>query len=99
MLTVEFGRAGLNNRDGLEAVIERMLGNARSRGVPLVKGLSFGFSTTRISAASAMAQGSDPFLRFSVGTHDRQEIREQAAAAADAVFEYLRTFDVSMSEG
>ncbi|WP_406455766.1 pyridoxal-phosphate dependent enzyme [Streptomyces sp. NBC_00876] len=99
VLTVEFGRAGLNNRDGLEAVIERMLGNARSRGVPLVKGLSFGFSTTRISAASAMAQGSDPFLRFSVGTHDRQEIREQAAAAADAVFEYLRTFDVSMSEG
>ncbi|WUS99731.1 pyridoxal-phosphate dependent enzyme [Streptomyces sp. NBC_00708] len=98
VLTVEFRRAGLNNRDGLEAVIERMLGNARARGVPLVKGLSFGFSTTRVSAASAMAQGSDPFLRFSVGTHAREAIQQQAAAAADAVFEYLRTFDAPTSE-
>ncbi|MCX0246600.1 pyridoxal-phosphate dependent enzyme [Streptomyces drozdowiczii] len=98
VLTVEFRRAGLNNRDGLEAVIERMLGNARARGVPLVKGLSFGFSTTRISAASAMAQGSDPFLRFSVGTHAQEAIEQQAAAAADAVSEYLRTFDTPMSK-
>ncbi|MFD7708863.1 pyridoxal-phosphate dependent enzyme [Streptomyces sp. NPDC059785] len=96
VLTVEFRRAGLNNRDGLEAVIERMLANARTRGVPLVKGLSFGFSTTRVSAASAMAQGSDPFLRFSVGTGGPAEVRQQAAAAADAISEYLRRFGGSM---
>lgn len=98
VFTVEFRRSGLNNRDGLEAVIEGMLRNARARAVPLVKGLSFGFSTTRVSAASAMAQGTDPFLRFSVGTGGPREIRELGVVACDAIAEYVRRFNGDTSE-
>jgi hypothetical protein len=95
VVTLEFRRPGLNNRDGLEAVIERMLVNARARGIPLVKGLSFGFSTTRVSAASAMAEGSDPFLRFSVASGTVADYRAQASLAADAVLAYLQRFGSS----
>ncbi len=92
VLTIEFQQAGLNNRDGLEAVIERMLVGARKHGTPLVKGLSFGFATTRVSAASAMAEGSDPFLRFSVGIEEPADIRRLAEVVAESVVEYLATF-------
>lgn len=92
VLTIEFRQTGLNNRDGLEAVIERMLVSARAFSAPLVKGLSFGFSTTRVSAASSMAEGSDPFLRFSVGIEEPGEVRRLASIVASAVADYLEIF-------
>ncbi|GAA3728790.1 hypothetical protein GCM10022225_07710 [Plantactinospora mayteni] len=55
------------SRDQLEPVVDEVLRKARSIGLPLVKGVSFGFLTSRLSAASAMAEGTPPFLRLAVG--------------------------------
>lgn len=96
VLTVEFRQRGLNNRDGLDALIQGCLESARTQHVPLVKGLSFGFTTTRISAASAMAENSDPFLRFSMGANDPSETARLACLTADAIAGYLARFGAAV---
>jgi threonine dehydratase/cystathionine beta-lyase/cystathionine gamma-synthase len=85
VVTVTFVREGLNNRDHLEGVIDRLLQRARVHGVRLTKGVSFGFSCTRVSAASAMAEGTDPFLRFSVGEASRDEMEQLCSAVVLAL--------------
>ncbi|RYP07763.1 hypothetical protein DL765_009028 [Monosporascus sp. GIB2] len=67
LVTIRFLREGMNNKEGLEASIDTILRTAERLGVPMIKGVSFGFSTSRISSASSMAKDSDPFLRISVG--------------------------------
>jgi len=67
VVTVRFLRDGMNNKEGLEACTELILRAAEALEVPMTKGVSFGFSTTRLSSASSMAKDMDPFLRFSVG--------------------------------
>ncbi|MDN2567974.1 pyridoxal-phosphate dependent enzyme [Aquibium sp. A9E412] len=64
---------GLANRWLLEALIEHVLERARREGVALCKGVSFGFSAPRISAAWALSQSSAPFLRLSVGDQGAAE--------------------------
>jgi cystathionine beta-lyase/cystathionine gamma-synthase len=54
-------------RDQLDPIVDAAIREARLRRVPLVKGVSFGFSTSRLSAAAAMAEGAAPFLRLAVG--------------------------------
>jgi len=82
----------LNNREGLEACIDLILRAAEDLDVPLTKGVSFGFSTTRLSSASSMAQGMDPFLRFSVGW-DIMRIEDLAGIIVQGIYEYLAIFD------
>lgn len=67
VMTFEFLDAGLNSQDALNAFIERAIRHAERKDVPLTRGVSFGFSAPRLSAASAMAEGLPPFLRLSVG--------------------------------
>lgn len=70
IVTLRFRPGGLNNRWLLEAAIDHVLAQARRRSVPLTKGVSFGFSSPRISAAWAMSETSMPFMRLSVGDGD-----------------------------
>ncbi|WP_437762652.1 pyridoxal-phosphate dependent enzyme [Sorangium sp. So ce281] len=66
-VTFLFREPGMNHRDQLEAVIEEILERARPLGLHLTKGVSFGFSAPRISAAASMAESEPPFLRLYVG--------------------------------
>ncbi|KAL5331269.1 hypothetical protein ACEPPN_000798 [Leptodophora sp. 'Broadleaf-Isolate-01'] len=83
---------------GLEACIGLILHAAQTLGVPLTKGVTFGFSTSRISSASSMAQGSDPFLRTSVGL-DMAQIDDLAEAILTGVKRYVAVFDGTQEAG
>ncbi|NHV28056.1 pyridoxal-phosphate dependent enzyme [Burkholderia sp. D-99] len=65
---MQFRDDGLNVADSMNAFIALVLAEARSAQVPLIKGVSFGFTTPRISAAAAIADSDRPFLRLYVGT-------------------------------
>jgi cystathionine gamma-synthase len=78
-VTFQFHERDRNTRDGLNAVIDEILVNARGYGVQLTKGASFGFSAPRASAADAFAEGEPPFLRLYAG--DRAEQVDSLAAA------------------
>ncbi|KAK2050949.1 hypothetical protein LY76DRAFT_497699, partial [Colletotrichum caudatum] len=72
LVTIEFLNARLNNREGLEACIDLVLQKSTRVGLPITKGVSFGFLTLRISASSSMAENTDPFLRISVGINQKE---------------------------
>jgi len=86
-VTLRFYRAGLNNKEGLEACIDAILRCAEKLEVPMTKGVSFGFSTARISSASSMAKDSDPFLRISVGV-DKNHVDRLTHAITDGIRQY-----------
>jgi len=89
VLTLEFSNTGLNNRQLLDALIDRMLEASVEAGVALTKGVSFGFSTTRVSAAAAMADQTDPFLRISAGDENPDEIRHLTDTITRATERFL----------
>jgi threonine dehydratase len=66
-VTFEFRAEGANNRTELDVFIDNVLHRARQADLFLTKGVSFGFTTPRISAASSMAESESPFLRLYVG--------------------------------
>ena len=74
VLSVEFAEFDRNGRASLERFIGMLVAECRHRNVPITTGVSFGFAVTRISAASAMAEGTDPFLRFSAGEESPEEM-------------------------
>lgn len=80
VMTFRFEPPGLNNRWLLKACIDHVFAAARRLDVPLTEGVSFGFSTPRISAAWAMSQTSPPFLRLSVGDQAAKETNRLADA-------------------
>ncbi|KAL4887758.1 tryptophan synthase beta subunit-like PLP-dependent enzyme [Aspergillus ambiguus] len=95
LVTVEFLDSGLNNKEGLDSCIELVLRASAKEGLPITKGVSFGFSTSRISASSSMAENSDPFLRISVGIHE-QEVQTLTKVLTTSVLEY--SFVYSLEE-
>jgi hypothetical protein len=88
LVTLFFKEEGFNNRDRLEGFIELLLRESREHGVALTKGVSFGFGVTRVSAASAMAENSDPFLRFSVGEESVEEMERLCQAVVRSLLIY-----------
>jgi threonine dehydratase len=56
----------------------------------LTNGVSFGFGVTRISASSAMAENSDPFLRFSIGEESESEMQQLCHVVIEAVRSFLK---------
>jgi len=89
VVSLRFLDHGLNNRDKLEALMELLLRRCRNEDLPLVKGVSFGFATTRVSASAAMAESADPFLRFAVGEETEDEMSRLAAAIASELEGFL----------
>ncbi|GHJ45911.1 hypothetical protein Cs7R123_32530 [Catellatospora sp. TT07R-123] len=92
VVTLKFHETGLNNRDVLESLIERLMKMARLRGIPLVRGVSFGLSTTRVSATSSTAEFHDPFLRFSIGTEATEKVGEMADILTETIAQHLDVF-------
>jgi threonine dehydratase/cystathionine beta-lyase/cystathionine gamma-synthase len=94
VVSLRFLDRGLNNRDSLEALMELLLRRCRDEDLPLVKGVSFGFATTRVSASAAMAESVDPFLRFAVGEETEDEMSRLAAAIAGELEGFLTAWQV-----
>lgn len=59
-----------NTREHLNLFIKKVLDLAKEEGVYLTKGVSFGFLAPRISAAAAMAESIEPFLRIYAGAQN-----------------------------
>jgi threonine dehydratase len=76
---------GHPSRDQLEPVVDEAIRVAQRRGVSLVKGVSFGFTVSRISSASAMAEGTPPFMRLAVGLADPGASRALADVLSCAI--------------
>ncbi|MPZ69760.1 MAG: hypothetical protein GEU71_09550 [Actinobacteria bacterium] len=76
-----------------QRLVELCLDEARTAGVPMVHGTSFGFDTTRVYLTSAHADHGIPFVRISAGTEHADQIRSvvkvlQAAVTRAAVGEF-----------
>lgn len=89
VIAIQLHEEGLNNHACLEALIERLLKNCRCANVALTKGVSFGFSTTRVSAAAAMADNMPPFLRFSVGEEAQEDMSVLSNIVAETIVEFV----------
>ena len=77
------------HRDQLESFINVVLDFARASGVHLAKGVSFGFTIPRISAASSIAEDSPPFLRLYAGDLDGAQI-EGLCTVIEEAFRFVR---------
>ena len=88
-VTFAFSESGKNNNNFLEAFITKVINNARINSIPLVKGVSFGYSFPRISAASSIAESEYPFLRLYVGDMDRESTQELARIFSETFMHVL----------
>lgn len=95
IVTLEFNPPGLNHRQFLDALIERMLDRCREEKLRLGKGVSFGFAVTRVSAAAAMADQTDPFLRISAGDESAEEAVKLARCLVEATIELFNALQVT----
>jgi cystathionine beta-lyase/cystathionine gamma-synthase len=84
-VTYLYQEPGRNHYDELEPLLDRMLAEAELRGVHLTKGVSFGFSTPRVSAAASMAETEPPFLRIYAGDRDSEQVDVLAEIVANAL--------------
>ncbi|MBQ0933553.1 pyridoxal-phosphate dependent enzyme [Ideonella sp. 4Y16] len=90
-LCLQFREEGLNAPDQLNAFIALVLEEARVAAVPLVKGVSFGFATSRISAAAAIADSERPFLRVYTGLLPAAGVDRLAVAFVRALNRFTNT--------
>ncbi|HEU4410560.1 MAG TPA: pyridoxal-phosphate dependent enzyme [Polyangiaceae bacterium] len=93
VVVLRFEPPGMNNRDALHALLERVLHLAREHRVPLAHGVSFGFSTPRVCAAAAMAESAPAFLRLSVGDLSEEQARGLAELFRCAITGVGRTWE------
>lgn len=89
-ITFRLHEPGENQRDLLDVLIDHVLTCARRADLPLVKGVSFGFSIPRIAASSAMAETDPPFLRLSVGDNSPAEVERLAQVITDGFESFSR---------
>jgi threonine dehydratase len=73
------------DRDQIAPIVDAAVREAKLERTPLVNGVSFGFSVSRLSAASAMAEAAPPFLRLAVGPLDRAGALQLAGVFRRAV--------------
>lgn len=89
VVAIRLREDGMNNHACLEALIEKLLKSCRHANVSLTKGVSFGFSTTRVSAAAAMADNMPPFLRFSIGEETPQDMLALCLVIRETIADFI----------
>lgn len=95
---MSFLRHELSVREALEAYIDAVLVSARKLRIPISKGVSFGFSCPRISAAAAMSETARPFLRLNIGDAEQDSIITLANLLADVAVTFLQRFNALSDE-
>lgn len=93
VVAITFSEPGLNNRHCLESLIEIIITRCRAADVAITKGVSFGFGVTRVSAAAAIAESTDPFLRFSMGEETDHQLKKLVSCIVQSVDIFLETFE------
>lgn len=73
-VTFKLLNKGENHKDQLESLIERCIYKAKNLKTYLVKGVSFGHTVPRISAASSIAEFENPFLRLYAGCLSDEQV-------------------------
>ena len=91
VVAMTFKEEGLNNRPCLDALIEKIIERCRTEHLGITQGVSFGFGTTRVSAAAAIAAETDPFLRFSVGEEAQDTMTRLSQSIAQTLIEFCQT--------
>jgi threonine dehydratase len=84
-VTFVFHEPGRNHHSELDALIDHMLAIARQSDLQLTKGVSFGFSVPRVSAAASMAESERPFLRLYAGDRGLDQADLLAEITANAI--------------
>jgi threonine dehydratase/cystathionine beta-lyase/cystathionine gamma-synthase len=93
VVALSMKKIGLNHRSCLDAFIEILLTHCKDKKIPLTKGVSFGFSVTRVSAAAAMAENAPPFLRFSVGEESVDLMHKLSSVVVLSLKDFFESFD------
>ncbi|WP_416195031.1 pyridoxal-phosphate dependent enzyme [Pseudomonas sp. MH10] len=93
VVAISMKDGGFNNRACLEGFIGLLLQRCRERKVEITKGVSFGFSTIRVSAAAAMADNMPPFLRFSMGEENSVQMLAITQVTIEVLHEFFDKFD------
>lgn len=94
IVAVTFTEQGLNNRPCLDYLISLIIEECQKENVAFTKGVSFGFSTIRLSAASAMAQGRPPFLRFSIGEETEEEMNKICQIINNVFSRFFKEYNI-----
>ncbi|MBK5353009.1 PLP-dependent transferase [Pseudomonas sp. TH41] len=92
VVSISMKRSDLNSRACLEQYIDMLLQHCREACVPMTKGVSYGFSTTRVSA-TAMADDMPAYLRFSIGEEDPILIQRLINTVVNTLSLYLSDYD------
>lgn len=74
IVCLSFKDNGKNNVNYLKSYVNSIINKAQQLCFPICEGLSFGFTTTRISTASSMSESDLPFMRISVGDLKEGEV-------------------------
>ncbi|TBN50266.1 pyridoxal-phosphate dependent enzyme [Pseudomonas sp. BGI-2] len=93
VVAISMKAPGLNNRACLDGFIGLLLQRCRENHIPMTKGVSFGFSITRVSAAAAMADNMPPFLRFSLGEESTKHMQKLVNTVVLTLSDFLSDFD------
>jgi threonine dehydratase len=96
VVTISMKDKSLNDRSFLELFISNLLEHCRESNIPMTKGVSYGFSTTRVSATS-MADDMPAYLRFSIGEEDATQIKILTGAVIRSLCDFLCTHDLTES--
>ena len=94
IVAVTFEEKGVNNRPCLDFLISLILEESKKDGIPFTKGVSFGFSGIRVSAASAMAQDRPPFLRFSIGEESEKEMEKVCSVVKKSFMLFFKKYNL-----
>ncbi|EKE27896.1 MAG: hypothetical protein ACD_3C00135G0004 [uncultured bacterium (gcode 4)] len=95
VLTFKFNNIFLNQRDILNACIDRIIKKSTENWVSITKWVSFWFSLPRISAAAAMNELDPPFLRLSVWDRSLTETELLAKVIIESFIEHILANELS----
>ncbi|MCP2097837.1 MULTISPECIES: pyridoxal-phosphate dependent enzyme [Actinosynnema] len=84
-VTYVFHEPGRNHHTELEPLLDHVVAGSKRLGLHVTKGVSFGFSAPRVSAAASMAETEPPFLRLYAGDQTDEQVDRFAEVVAEAL--------------
>ncbi len=88
IVTINFREKWLRTKENYKKLIGILLSNASTSSYPLVHGVSFWFSTTRVSASDVMSHEEDVFLRVSCGIQEFYENKPLSLLFKQSLYEF-----------